>query len=63
MIRIQPTIHTEPDLVRDYGLVSVDEYLDPWRGGVRVKPIKAGEDVELTTTWTNRYELELGNPV
>jgi hypothetical protein len=63
VIRIQPTIHTEPDLLRDYGLVSVEEYIDPWNEGVRVKPTKAGEDVELTTTWTTRYELELGNPV
>lgn len=62
MIQIQPT---EPHLLRDYGLVSVEEYINPWigGGGVRVKPTKAGEDVDLTTTWTTRYELELGNPV
>jgi hypothetical protein len=65
VIRIQPTIHTDLELSRDYGLVTVEEYIDPWdqdKGVVRVKPTKAGEDVDLTTTWTTRYELDLGNP-
>ena len=56
MIRIQLTIHTEPDLLSNLSLVSVEEYIDPWNGGVRVKPTKVGEYGELTTTCTSRYD-------
>jgi hypothetical protein len=62
VIRIQPTIHTEAELSRDYGLVTVEESMGPILGVVRVKSRKAGEDLDLTTTWTTRYALDLRNP-
>ena len=57
---INPTRWTAPDLLRDYGLLTIHEYFNPWNG-LTYKPTNY-EDENLTTTWTIRYALGLPLP-
>ena len=57
---INPTRWSAPDLTRDYGLLTIHEYFNPWYQ-TTFKPTNC-EDENLTTTWTIRYELGLPLP-
>ena len=57
---INPTRWSAPDLTRDYGLLTIHEYFNPWNKTTS-KPTNC-DDENLTTTWTTRYELELPMP-
>ena len=57
---LNPTRWTAPDLARDYGLLTIHEYFNPWNA-LTYKPTNC-EDENLTTTWTIRYTLGLPLP-
>ena len=57
-MRIESTVHTQPTLSRDYGVISIEQYFNPW-DKVKVTPTGGGV---LPMTWTTRYDLEMGDP-
>ncbi len=57
---IKPTRWTAPALTRDYGLLTIHEYFNPWNA-LTYKPTNTKDD-NLTTAWTTRYALGLPLP-
>lgn len=52
---------SSPDLIRNYGLLTVLEYVDPLTRE-RKRPTNYGEDLDITMTWTTRIDLDLPMP-
>ena len=40
-MRIEPTVHTQPTLPRDYGVISIEQYFNPW-DKVKITPTGGG---------------------
>jgi len=60
-VTVEPQIHSHPNLRRDHGTLAVHEYIDPVTLDRQI-PTNYWEDMDLTMTWTTRYELDFPMP-
>jgi hypothetical protein len=56
-VPIEPQTHSHLDRRGDYDTFTVHGYIGPFTH-VRQNPIKDGEDMDLTMTWTTRHDLD-----